>query len=146
MSEELTVARAELDDPATPAARLSEIAAQHPTLAAEIARHPNIYPELRDWLQQHGSTAQAEPVVAAPTRPPGDAKAGKAPGKAGRVVSKVIAAVYGLILVFIGIIIASAGFGNVGGDGTGAAIAGIVIAVYGVYVALPIPGFKLIIW
>ncbi len=40
---------AELHDPATPAARLPEIAAAHPEFAATIAAHPNAYPELRAW-------------------------------------------------------------------------------------------------
>lgn len=44
----------ELRDPATPAQRLAEIAATNPELGADIARHPNVYDGLLDWLAQYG--------------------------------------------------------------------------------------------
>lgn len=80
----------EAQDPTTPAARLAEIAATAPELGAEIAAHPNTYPELLDWIEQYGDergrTAVAArrtpgavpPAVAtpaAPASPFGDAPA-----------------------------------------------------------------------
>lgn len=40
---------AELYDSSTPAERLAEIAGAHPEFAANIAAHPNAYPELQAW-------------------------------------------------------------------------------------------------
>jgi len=40
---------AELHDSSTPAERLAEIAGAHPEFAANIAAHPNAYPELQGW-------------------------------------------------------------------------------------------------
>ena len=45
-------AESDLSDPHTTAARLAEIAAVRPDLAEQIARHPNVYPELASWAQQ----------------------------------------------------------------------------------------------
>lgn len=45
-----------LHDPATPAARLAEIASAHPEFAAQIGSHPNAYPELRAWAQSRSSS------------------------------------------------------------------------------------------
>ena len=81
----------ELRDPNTPAERLAAIAAANPELGAGVARHPNAYEGLLDWLAQYGDEAAraavaerrspsvapvapvADPVipVAAPTVPTG---------------------------------------------------------------------------
>jgi flagellar biosynthesis/type III secretory pathway M-ring protein FliF/YscJ len=45
---------AALHDPATPPARLAEIAAAHPEFAAQLAQHPNAYPALRAWAESQG--------------------------------------------------------------------------------------------
>jgi hypothetical protein len=62
--------------------------------------------------------------------------------KAGEVMSTVLTAIYGIFLIIVGIVVASLGFSS----GSGAGWAGVLIAVYGFYVALPLPGYKLIIW
>lgn len=54
-----TVARNALADPATSGEDLATIAELHPGLAVQIAAHPNIYPELRDWLRQNRPSAFA---------------------------------------------------------------------------------------
>ncbi|MEO8527612.1 MAG: hypothetical protein ABI435_00880 [Pseudolysinimonas sp.] len=43
----------ELSDPATEPARLAEIAHAFPDLAPQIIAHPNVYPDLVDWLAAH---------------------------------------------------------------------------------------------
>lgn len=53
----------ELRDPATPAARLATIAATNPELGADIARHPNVYDGLLDWLAQYGDAAARAAVA-----------------------------------------------------------------------------------
>ncbi|KAB1644438.1 MULTISPECIES: hypothetical protein [unclassified Pseudoclavibacter] len=51
----------EVRDPATSAARLAEIAVAEPGLGSLIARHPNVYPGLLDWLGSEGDQrARAE--------------------------------------------------------------------------------------
>ncbi|MHA3685231.1 variant leucine-rich repeat-containing protein [Leucobacter sp. HY1908] len=55
----MTDPRVELSQPATTAERLAQIASERPDLAAEIAAHPNAYPELRAWLAQYGAPAAA---------------------------------------------------------------------------------------
>lgn len=62
----------EAQDPATPAARLAEIAAADPALGAEVAVHPNTYPELLDWIAQYGDD-RARAAVAARRQPVADA-------------------------------------------------------------------------
>lgn len=42
----------EVNDPGTTAERLSEIAAKHPEFGAQMLAHPNVYPGLREWIQQ----------------------------------------------------------------------------------------------
>jgi len=53
----------EAGDPATPGARLAEIAATEPELGATIAANPACYPALLDWLAQYGDSA-AQAAVA----------------------------------------------------------------------------------
>ncbi|MCL2653667.1 MAG: hypothetical protein FWD63_07785, partial [Propionibacteriaceae bacterium] len=59
-------------DPATSRADLMSIAYAYPVLGAEVARHPNAYPGLLDWLEQFGTPkARAEvAAVRAETPPP----------------------------------------------------------------------------
>lgn len=52
-----TGALAELADPSTTAARLAELAHAHPDLGTEISAHPNIYPDLVEWLKSYGTFA-----------------------------------------------------------------------------------------
>lgn len=58
-----------LHDPATDAATLARIAAAHPEFAAQIGRHPNVYPDLRAWAAQAGvaeaMTGSVETAVSA---------------------------------------------------------------------------------
>jgi len=60
-------ALAELAEPTTEAARLAEIAHAFPELGSEVAAHPNVYPDLVDWLTAYGSftepVAKSEPVA-----------------------------------------------------------------------------------
>lgn len=86
MSIDRADALAELGDPTTEAARLAEIAYAHPDLGARVVAHPNVYPDLVDWLTEYGSIAEvaeeapaAEPVAEAhaaseeePPPPPAD--------------------------------------------------------------------------
>lgn len=58
--------RAEALDPATPAARLAEIAAARADLHPEILRHPACYPDLAAWI---AAATPAAPVAAAPVTP-----------------------------------------------------------------------------
>ena len=61
-----------VQNPATSRADLMSIAYAYPVLGAEVARHPNAYPGLLDWLEQFGSPkARAEvAAVRAETQPP----------------------------------------------------------------------------
>lgn len=59
----------ELDDPATSPARLQQIALEHPELGSRIASHPNCYPELSEWVEQHAQAAAAHHAAAAPSEP-----------------------------------------------------------------------------
>lgn len=169
----LSPLEAELADPATAPARLAELAHSNPELHPAIAAHPAAYPDLLDWLESRDDAATKQAVeqrrnptpVAIPTRAvatvasvaavpvstktSGWEKADKAldtADKVGNVVVNIAAVIYGIFLVVVGIAIAGLGFGNTGGNGTGAGWVGVGIAIYGVYVALPLPGFKLIIW
>jgi len=44
-------------DPATPAATLAELAASAPEARPYVARHPNAYPGLLEWLGKLGDPA-----------------------------------------------------------------------------------------
>lgn len=52
-----TVAWAEVHNPSTSAARLGTIAAEHPEFGAAILAHPNVYPDLRTWIEQRTETS-----------------------------------------------------------------------------------------
>jgi len=52
----LTQATAAVADPATRGTTLQAIAAKHRSLWADIANHPNAYPDLLDWLAEVGDT------------------------------------------------------------------------------------------
>ncbi|MEZ3160502.1 hypothetical protein AB1K54_08115 [Microbacterium sp. BWT-B31] len=54
-----------LHDPATDAATLAAIAQAHPEFADAVARHPNTYPELREWALR----AAAAPAAATAATP-----------------------------------------------------------------------------
>ncbi len=64
---------AEASNPATPQARLAEIAQLHPGLQAAIAANPSCYPGLLDWIDSVGDAAAKQAVAAArgvaPTAP-----------------------------------------------------------------------------
>ena len=77
--QDIATASAAVQDAATSAQDLMTIAYAHPALGAQVARHPNAYPGLLDWLQQYG-TSEAKQAVAAravPT-PPDDVLASTA--------------------------------------------------------------------
>lgn len=44
---------AEVHDPSTAPARLAGIAVEHPEFGSAILAHPNLYPGLREWIEQH---------------------------------------------------------------------------------------------
>lgn len=46
--------RDRIDNPLTSASELQEIADQRPDLHVAIAQHPNVYPELLEWLVEQG--------------------------------------------------------------------------------------------
>ncbi|MBK8464020.1 MAG: hypothetical protein IPL36_13720 [Nigerium sp.] len=52
-----------LGDPATPAATLAQIAGQYPESWPLVARHPNVYPGLLEWMRQQGFVAGGGPAV-----------------------------------------------------------------------------------
>jgi len=56
MSGDMTLSQAisAVDDPSTTGAELQAIAADHRMLWADIANHPNAYPDLLDWLARVG--------------------------------------------------------------------------------------------
>lgn len=56
----LAAARAALADPTTPGEDLATIAELHPSLAAEVAAHPNIYPDLLTWLREYRPSELAQ--------------------------------------------------------------------------------------
>jgi len=51
-------------EPTTPAADLAAIAHAHPSLRAQVAAHPNTYPDLLDWLASYGGDEAAQAVAA----------------------------------------------------------------------------------
>jgi hypothetical protein len=59
-------AERELADPTTSAARLAELAAADRALWPAIAAHPNVYPDLLDWMREHGGLPTAVPVLPVP--------------------------------------------------------------------------------
>ena len=66
--------RALVDDPATDAAALQRVAAAAPELWPAIAAHPNVYPDLVDWMRANGmpeagAPAEPDPVAAAEPEP-----------------------------------------------------------------------------
>jgi len=70
--QDVATASAAVQDATTSAQDLMTIAYAHPALGAQVARHPNAYPGLLDWLQQYG-TPEAKQAIAAravPTPPP----------------------------------------------------------------------------
>lgn len=60
----VNAARKALADPATSGDDLATIAERHPDLAAQVAAHPNIYPELREWLRTTHPSAFAASAAA----------------------------------------------------------------------------------
>lgn len=59
----------EVTDPKTSAERLQQLALERPEFGAQIAAHPNCYPELRQWIAQYA--APPSPAAAAPKKPGG---------------------------------------------------------------------------
>lgn len=51
------VAQAAVADPSTPAEQLGQIASQYRELWDAISNHPNVYPELLEWMRQQGFEA-----------------------------------------------------------------------------------------
>ena len=66
-------------DPATPGARLAEIAASNPELGAEIAANPACYPDLLDWLAAYGDSRTQAAVAARRAADAAPATAASAP-------------------------------------------------------------------
>jgi len=57
-------AAAAVRNPATSRADLMSIAYAYPVLGVEVARHPNVYPGLLDWLEQFGTPKTRAEVAA----------------------------------------------------------------------------------
>ncbi len=55
----------EVTDPTTSAERLQQLALERPELGAQIAAHPNCYPELRQWISQYAAPPQPAPIAEA---------------------------------------------------------------------------------
>ena len=49
-------------DPSTPAAALAELAYAERSLWPLIARHPNVYPDLIEWMRTYGLPEPEEPT------------------------------------------------------------------------------------
>lgn len=67
--DDFTVALQALADPRTSGDVLAQIAQRHPQLAASIAQHPNVYPDLLDWLATYGPAGSVAGASAAPATP-----------------------------------------------------------------------------
>lgn len=78
---------AALHDPATDAATLAAIAMAHPEFGAQIAQHPNVYPELRAWAQGQTVPAPASPFATVWPIESAVAPAGRRPPAAPRAFS-----------------------------------------------------------
>ena len=63
-------AAALLRDPSTPADALGQIATAHRELWPAVARHPNAYPELIEWMRQQGFVVAESAVQSVPQSPP----------------------------------------------------------------------------
>lgn len=74
-NRDFETARAALADPRTSAERLAEIAELHPSLHVAVERHPNVYPDLIEWISQYPPELRypTHPADAAPTVVIGDA-------------------------------------------------------------------------
>ncbi|MCL1897671.1 MAG: hypothetical protein FWG16_02465 [Micrococcales bacterium] len=59
-------ARAALEDPTAPAEVLQDIAWRHPELRLAVAAHPNAYAQLRQWIQDQGTSVDAVSEVEIP--------------------------------------------------------------------------------
>lgn len=155
---------AELASEDISAARLAELARTNPELHVAIAGHPVAYPELLDWLDSRPESATQQAVAArrqadrpvvmnrehAAVAPLGAGRSGwetadrafDTADKVGNAFAAIMAVLYGIFLIIVGIAIAGLGFSQ----GNGAGLVGVGIAIYGAYVAIPLPGYKLIIW
>ena len=58
-----STARALVADPRTPPEMLAQIAEQFPSTWPQIERHPNIYPELVEWIEECRALTQVPPPV-----------------------------------------------------------------------------------
>lgn len=156
---------AELANSYITGARLAEIAETRSDLHPQIAAHPKAYPNLLDWLesredlatraavsrrraQDHAatsSTASTSTVAAAAPPTPGTSgweKAEAVMDGAGRVVNgigSVLTILYGVGLIILGIVI-------MGAPLSGAVLGGLIVAAYGVYLALPLNYAKWVVW
>lgn len=82
----------ELTNPGTSATRLHQLAQLHPEYAAQIAAHPNCYPELQQWL-----SAYAPVVESSPSTPPTTAQGTSRP----RRLMKTIGIASAVVIPFI---------------------------------------------
>ena len=83
----------ELEDPATSPARLQQIALVHPELGTRIASHPNCYPELREWVEQHAQAAAHHAAAVSVDSVPKPRKPMRGFGIAAAIVLPLITAV-----------------------------------------------------
>lgn len=60
---------ARAQDPTTSASELSSLAAVDPALWPAIAVHPNVYPDLLEWMHENGLDANAEAPTSTPMTP-----------------------------------------------------------------------------
>src|SRR5690606_15545268 len=131
----------------------AELAASHPELHLELATHQRAYPELLDWLASRPDPGTRAAVAERRARDGGQV-AGTTAGtsksgwehaesaldkvdRAGEVVGTIFTVLYGIFLIVVGIAIAIFFFSF----GSAAGWIGLLVAAYGVYVALPLPGF-----
>lgn len=71
MAESIDEAARAVADPGTDAATLARIAYAHPSLGAQVARHPNAYPELVAWIGTYSAQLQHAPAsVSTPVATP----------------------------------------------------------------------------
>jgi|GEM_PF-1834732 len=121
------LARTAVSDPSTAPDRLATIAGLHADLRADVAAHPNVYPELLEWITVHGDgharqaafarleTMPRRPVLTPPTPArPADAAirpSGSPAGSAGLTTSNGYLAGYGVragaFLIDVGLMLAA---------------------------------------
>ena len=89
-------ARLALTDPRTDAVTLAHIVQEHPGLGPLAAQHPQAYPELVQWIEQHAATAAA--ATAAPPQTAAVEQAASVPARRRPLLLVSLAAVPALLV------------------------------------------------